>query len=110
VQLKPIVQGLAAVWLLLFLASFVVLQITPSDGSYTGTLNRVAQFLTWQVLALGVAAVGALAARVANQRGVAGVKAFGYWPLGLSVFLVASFIAIVAFRVMVLPLFEGAGP
>jgi hypothetical protein len=70
----------------------------------------VAQFLTWQVLALGVAAIGALAARVAIQRGIAGVKAFGYWPLALSVLLVALFVVIVALRVIVLPLFEGAAP
>jgi len=105
-QLKPVVQGLAAIWLLLFLASFVVLQVTPSDGSYAATLNRIAHFLTWQLLALGVAVVGAFAARAAAQRGVAGVKAFGYWPLALSVFIVASFTVIVAFRVLVLPMFE----
>jgi len=107
-QLKPIVQGLAAVWLLLFLASFAVLQLTPTDGSYAGTLNRVAQFLTWQVLALGVAVVGAVTARVAIQRGVEGIKVFGYWPLALSVFLVALFVAIVAFQIFVRPMFEGA--
>jgi hypothetical protein len=108
-HLKPVVQGLAAVWLLLFLASFVVLQVTPSDGSYAATLNRVAQFLTWQVLALGVATVGALAARVASQRGVAGVKPFGFWPLALSVFILAAFVLIVAFRVFVFRLFDDAG-
>jgi hypothetical protein len=102
-QLKPIVQGLAAVWLLLFLASFVVLQVTPSGGGYGGTLSRIANFLTWQVLALGVAAIGAFTARVAIQRGVEGIKAFGYWPLGLSVFLVASFVVIVAIRMFVFP-------
>jgi hypothetical protein len=107
-QLKPVVQGLAAVWLLLFLASFVVLQVTPTDGSYAGTLNRIAQFLTWQVLALGVAVVGAFTARVAVQRGVEGIKAFGYWPLALSVFIVASFVVLVAFRILVLPFFERA--
>lgn len=102
-QLKPVVQGLAVVWLLLFLVSFVVLQATPSDGSYASTLNRVANFLTWQVLALGVAAIAAFTARVAMRRGVEGVKAFGYWPLGLSVFLVASFVVIVAVRMFVFP-------
>lgn len=108
-QLKPVVQGLAAVWLLLFLASFVVLQVTPSDGSYAGTLNRVAQFLTWQVLALGAAAVGAFMARVAAQRGVEGVKPFGFWPLGLSVFVLAAFVLLVAFRVFVFQMFDDAG-
>jgi hypothetical protein len=100
-QLKPIVQGLAVVWLLLFLVSFVSLQVTPSDGTYTGNLNRVAQFLTWQVLALGVAAVGAFAARVAVRRGVEGIKLFGYGPLAVSVFIVALFVLIVAFRVLI---------
>lgn len=108
-QLKPIVQGLAAIWLLLFLVSFVALQVTPSDGSYAAMLNRVAEFLTWQLLALGVAAVGAFAARMAVQRGVEGIKLTGYGPLALSVFFVASFVLIVAFRVFVLPLFEEAG-
>ena len=32
-QLKPIIQALAVVWLVLFAASFVVLQTTESDGS-----------------------------------------------------------------------------
>jgi len=59
-----------------------------------------------QLMWLGVAVVGAFAARAAATRGVAGVKAFGYWPLALSVFIVASFTVIVAFRVLVLPMFE----
>ena len=108
-HLKPVVQGLAAVWLLLFLASFAVLQVTPSDGSYAGTLNRVAQFLTWQVLALAVASVGAFTARVAVQRGVAGIKPFGFWPLALSVFILAAFVLLVAFRIFVFGMFDDAG-
>ena len=39
-------------------------------------------------------------------RGAERVKAFGYVPLALSVFLVGSFVALVAFRIWVLPLFE----
>jgi hypothetical protein len=108
-QLKPIVQGLAAVWLLLFLASFAVLQVTPSDGSYAGTLNRVAQFLTWQVLALGVAAVAAFTARAAIQRGIQGIKPFGFWPLALSAFILAAFVLLVAFRLFVFRMFDDAG-
>jgi hypothetical protein len=108
-QPKAIIQGVAAIWLLLFVMSFVSLEVTESDGTYAGDLNRVAGFLTWQVLALGVAAIGAFAARVAVQRGVEGVKVFGYGPLGFSTFIVVSFIAIVAYRVFVVPLFETAG-
>jgi hypothetical protein len=105
-QLKPIVQGLAAVWLLLFVVSFVSLQTTEADDSATGGLSRVVAFLTWQTAALVVAAFGALATRVAVQRGAAGIKLVGYVPLALSVFLVVSFIALVGFRFFVAPLFE----
>jgi len=104
-QLKPIIQGLAVVWLMLFVVSFVTLQFTaPDDG--TGGLNRVVSFLTWQVAAFVVAMIGAFAARYAAQRGVEGVALFGYVPLGLSVFLVVSFIALMGFRLFVTPLFE----
>jgi hypothetical protein len=109
-QRKSMIQGLAAIWLLLFVMSFVSLEITESDGTYAGDLNRVAAFLTWQVLALGVAAIGAFATRLAVQRSVEGVKVFGYGPLVFSTFIVASFIAIVAYRVFVVPLFEAGGP
>ena len=103
-QLKPVVQGLAVVWLLVFLMSFVSLQVTPSDGTYAANLNRIAEFLTWQVLALGVAAVAAFVARAAVQRGAEGINLFGYWPLAVNIFIVVLFILIVAFRVLVLPL------
>lgn len=108
-QLKPIIQGLAVVWLLLFVASFVSLETMQSDGSQRGQLARVATFLTWQVIAFFVAAAGAVATRYAVARGAERVKWFGYVPLALSVFLVASFIAIMAFRFYVAPLF-GAAP
>ena len=104
-QLKPIIQGLAVVWLLLFVVSFVTLQFTAADDS-TGGLNRVVSFLTWQAAAFVVAMIGAFAARYAAQRGVEGVTLFGYVPLALSVFLVASFIALMGFRFFVAPLFE----
>jgi hypothetical protein len=104
-QLKPIVQGLAAVWLLLFAVSFVSLRTTAADGGDTSGLNRIVVFLTWQTAAFVVSVLGALAARFALQRGAVGVKLIGYLPLGLSVFLVASFIAMIGFRVFVAPLF-----
>ncbi len=103
-QLKPIVRGLAAVWLVLFVVSFVSLRTTEA-GDATG-LNRVVAFLTWQAAAFVVAAFGALAARLAVQRGDDGIKLVGYLPLALSVFLVASFVALVGFRFFVAPLFE----
>ena len=104
--LKPIVQGLAAVWLVLFVVSFVALRTTEADDGTTGNLNRVVVFLTWQTAAFVVAAFGALATRLALQRGTAGIKVVGYLPLALNVFLVVSFIALLGFRFFVAPLFE----
>jgi hypothetical protein len=105
-QLKPIVQGLAVVWFILFAVSFISLRTTEIDGGATSDLNRVVTFLTWQTAAFVVAALGALATRFALQRGAVGVKLVGYLPLAMSVFLVASFVALVALRFFVMPLFE----
>jgi type IV secretory pathway VirB2 component (pilin) len=105
-RIKPVIQGLAAVWLMLFVASFISLQATESDGSMQSNLARVAAFLTWQVAAFFVAALGAIATRYALARGAERVKLVGYVPLALSVFLVASFIALMGFRFYILPLFE----
>jgi hypothetical protein len=102
--LKPLIQALAVVWLLLFAASFLSLQATE-DGSQSGPA-RIAAFLTWQLIAFVVAAGAALATRLATVRGVERIKVIGYGPLALSVFLVASFIALMAFQVFVMPLFE----
>ena len=103
--LKPIIQGLAVVWLMLFAASFLVLQTTESDGATSG-LARVAVFLTWQAIAFVVAVLAAVTTRFAASHGVERVKLVGYVPLALSVFLVASFIALMGFRFYIAPLFE----
>jgi hypothetical protein len=105
-QLKPLIQAIAVVWLMLFVFSFVSLQLAEPDDSETGGLARVVTFLTWQMAAFVVAAVCAVLARLAIQRGVEGIKLWGYAPLALSVFLVASFVALVGFRFYVMPLFE----
>src|SRR5688572_23954938 len=105
-QLKPIVQGLAVVWLILFVVSFVSLRTTEAASAATSDLNRIVTFLTWQTAAFVVAVLGALAARFALQRGAAGVKLAGYLPLAMSVFLVASFVVLMGFRFYVMPLFE----
>lgn len=107
--LKPVIQGLAAVWLVLFVASFVSLQVAGSDGGPQSGLARVAAFLTWQVIAFVVASLGAFATRYAVSLGVARVKLVGYVPLALSVFLVASFIAIMAVRFYGVPFLEALG-
>jgi hypothetical protein len=105
-HLKPLVQGIAAVWLVLFVFSFVSLQTSETDGTPQGGLARVAVFLTWQVIAFVVAMIGAFTARYAVARGVERVKAVGYVPLALSVFLVVAFIALMGFRLFILPFFE----
>jgi hypothetical protein len=104
--IKPVIQGLAAVWLVLFLLSFLSLQFTETEDGAQGGLARIAVFLTWQVIAFVVAALGALVTRYAVSRGIERVKVVGYVPLALSVFLVASFIALIGFRFYVAPMFE----
>jgi hypothetical protein len=105
VQLKTIIQGLAAIWLVLFVASFVTLPGGESPGA-TGRLERVAEFLTWQAAAFVTASLGAFATRYAVARQVERVKLIGYLPLALSAFLVSVFIVLIGFRVYVSPLFE----
>ncbi len=105
-QVKPIIQGIAVVWLMVFVVSFFSLRVTETDDGATSGLARVVSFLTWQAIALVIAVVGAFTTRLALQRGAEGIKLFGYLPLALSVFLVASFVALVGFRFYVAPLFE----
>jgi hypothetical protein len=98
---KPVIQGLAVAWLMMFAASFLTLQFAGGDSGP----ERVATFLTWQLVAFVIAAVAAFTTRLAAARGVERIKVIGYAPLALSVFLVASFIALMAFQVYVAPLF-----
>ena len=104
-QLKRVIQGFSAVWLALFVFSFVSLALTGSDGPQSGPA-RAAAFLTWQLVAFVVAALGAVATRYAVTRGIERVKGLGYTPLALSIFLVVSFVVLVGFRVFIAPLFE----
>ena len=61
---RQIVYVLGAVWLTLFGASFVVLQLTDAAGDgLTRSLNRLASFMTWQISAFVVAIAAALVAR-----------------------------------------------
>jgi hypothetical protein len=104
-QPKQVVYVLGGVWLVLFVISFVTLQLeAPTGSGFTRGLNRIATFLTWQGAGLAVAMVLAWVTRRATERGVEKIKLAGYLPLAVSVFLVGSFIAIVAYRVFVAPL------
>lgn len=101
---KQVVYALAAIWLALFVVSFVSLQFVEESVDETRqNLLRVATFLTWQALAFVAAVVLAIVTYRAAARGVQRVKLPGYAPLALSVFIVGSFIAILAYRVFVVP-------
>ena len=58
-RMRPVILGLAAVWLVLFVASFVSL---GTDAGAQSGLARTAVFLTWQVAAFVVAIVMAVIA------------------------------------------------
>jgi hypothetical protein len=107
-QLKAIIQGLAAIWLVVFAVSFFSLRGGASDD-FASVLSRVVAFLTWQVVAFAVAAAGALGTRQAVARETPNVKFVGYAPLAISVFVVAAFIVIVAVRFLLVPLLESSG-
>ena len=108
-HLKPIIQGLAAIWLVVFAVSFLSLRGAESGDDFASGVNRVAAFLTWQVVAFAVAAAGALATRRAVAHDTPNVKLVGYAPLAVSVFLIASFVAIMAVRFLLVPLLESSG-
>jgi uncharacterized membrane protein len=104
-QSKHVVFGFAGVWLVLFVMSFVVVGLgAVEDDDFARRLSKIASFLTWQVVALLVAAITALITQRLAARGAEGVKLVGYVPLALNVFVVVSFIGIVAYRVFVRPL------
>jgi uncharacterized membrane protein len=104
-QSKHLVFGLTGVWLVLFVASFVVVRaVAPEDDDFARRLSRIASFLSWQVSALIVATITATVTQRLAARGTEGVKLVGYVPLAMSVFVVVSFIGIVAYRVYVRPL------
>ncbi len=104
-QPKYVAYGLAGVWLVLFVTSFVVVRsVVPEDDDYTRRLDRIASFLTWQLAALVVAAVSAFVAYRAVAHGIEGVRLPGYGPFALSLFVIVSFIGIVAYRVWLQPL------
>ncbi len=104
--LRRVIYALGAVWLTLFVASFAGLGLAESQGSeFAHNLNRLVSFLTWHGSALVVAAISAFVTRQALARGVEKVRLVGFVPLGVSVFLVVSLIAIVAYRVLIVPSF-----
>lgn len=100
------VRALAALWLALFVTSFVALQVTAPEGEgFTRGLNRLAAFLTWQGAALVVAVAGALVLRSAALAVRERWRLVGFAPLVVSVVVVAAVVAIIAFRVLVQPSF-----
>jgi hypothetical protein len=104
-QSKFVVYGFAAVWLVLFAASLVVVRaVAPEDDDYARRLTRIASFLTWQLGALIVAAISALFTQRAAARGTEGLRLPGYGPFAMSLFVLVAFVGIVAYRVWLQPL------
>jgi hypothetical protein len=104
-QSKSVVYAFAAVWLFLFAASFVVVRaVAPEDDDFARRLSRIASFLTWQLGALVVAAVSAFLTQRATAHGTEGLRLPGYGPFAMSLFVLISFIGILAYRVWLQPL------
>lgn len=104
-QSKTVVYAFAAVWLVLFVTSFVVVSaVAPEDDDQLRRLSRLASFLTWQLAALFVAAICAFIAQRATARGREGFRLPGYGPFGLSLFVIVAFVGIVGYRVWLQPL------
>ena len=90
--------------LVLFAVSLFVVVVAPEGDDYTRQLGRIASFLSWQLGAFVVAAVSAFLAQRAVARGVVGVRLPGYAPFAMSLFVIVSFIGIVAYRMWLQPL------
>jgi hypothetical protein len=104
---RQIIYVLGGLWLVLFGLSFILLQTSePAGDGFARGLSRLASFMSWQTGAFVVAIAGAVVTRYAAQRGVERIKLVGYVPLAASLFLVASLVAIIAFRVYVQPHFS----
>jgi hypothetical protein len=98
------VRALAALWLLLFVTSFVAFfVIEPTGDGFTRGLNRLASFLTWQGAAFAPAVICAFLTYRFGDGAQRYGKLIGYGPLAVSVSLVGLLIAIIAFRVLVQP-------
>ena len=104
-QSKFVVYGFAAVWLVLFATSFVVVRaVAPEDDEFARRLTRIASFLTWQLGALVAAIISAFFTQRAAARGIEVLRLPGYGPFALSLFVLVAFIGIVAYRVWLQPL------
>jgi hypothetical protein len=106
VAMRYLVYALAATWAVLMIASFVLLETTePTGEGMARGLSRISTFLGLQCSALLIASGGLLAARNAQRRGARGYGLTGYAPFAVSLFVVVAVVAIIAYRVLVAPLF-----
>ena len=104
-QSKSVVYGFAAVWLVLFATSFIVVRaVAPEDDDFSRRLSRIASFLTWQLGALVAAMISAFFTQRAAARGIEGLRLPGYVPFAMSIFVLVAFTGIVAYRVWLQPL------
>ena len=103
-QSKSVVYGFAAVWLVLFATSFIVVRAVAEDDDFARRLSRIASFLTWQLGALVAAMISAFFTQRAAARGIEGLRLPGYVPFAMSIFVLVAFTGIVAYRVWLQPL------
>ncbi len=104
-QQRLITYALVGVWLVIFVASFVVAELTMEGRNEVARgLSRLAALLTWQGIAFVVAVVLAFVTYRSASGGDQRSKVIGYAPLAISVFLLVSFILIMAYRFYVAPL------
>jgi hypothetical protein len=88
----------------LFAVSLLAVAVVPENDDYTRRLGRIASFLSWQLGALIVASVSAFLTQRAAARGIEGLRLPGYAPFAMSLFVIVSFVGIVAYRVWLQPL------
>jgi hypothetical protein len=87
------IYGAVAVWLLLFIVSFVVFATTePTDSGFTKGLNRVGEWFKWQSAALVAAAALFVFARSARDKLTRQQLWISYSPLIVSGALAGIFV------------------
>jgi hypothetical protein len=95
---------LAAVWAVLFAASFGAMWlIDPVGDGFTRGLNRVTAFLGWQTAALAVSLAAAAAVLRLPRPRERRILAAGLLPLAFSGLVALSFVALFGYAILIKP-------
>ena len=92
------------VWAALVAKGFLAYMATEATGSgFTRGSNRIAEFLRWEGLALGVAIIGTIAGRVASATGITRFASrIPFWLSGgFFALLVIGFVALLIYSRLV---------